>query len=895
MEKAAKFASGWPGVELAIRKMLIECYEKHIPSSADVNDESNQALVSMILDSYFNAEMSAQSLRRALDHFASMAGGGGYLNWFHDSEDEEDRTLPFTFAASFPDRTHATAGDSVNASVLITSNLDYAVHVNSAVLLSLAGELAIPSLDLLSAENASEGHEGGIIIQAKTSIIISTTVELPKDTSSIATDDSGNGGEIQGVAGKGSFAKSARPRSAGVTSAGGARLVSEIDGPLGNRVSQGWSLRYLGGKSLRCDGLRLIFYPVQIEKAVGGESVTLIRLTLKKKMPKTPANIKRTPFEEDNYIASAWSRPPHLPFSRGPRSLRVLGPQPELLVEDITGIATGGNALEGTIYRIVLKLTAGVKERCKDIQCRISCFSVLVTPAGTTRRLVPADDVLVEGESSLSMSDPKARTPCLVTSPSSPFATHTSESAFGYTLPEDWALAESGAAFDAPKIPALECAQSSFVQLALFRPPPAICYSLSPAHEQAMNMGDLSVCKTDFYVTISYKKERPPKIPSKRVDMRVASRRRSRPVMSSTAPKIENNEPFDNQHELHTDQVLESEPEGPRYEEVTLEYNGSVVWNQPLKVTFETDLYNGGSRSLPVSGGDLKPDGPLHGAVLQLTDGDTVTTRCTFETFDDNSQAATEFFTITAQSTETDDSQANVLQQQPTDQDDQAVVMYSSDDIDPCSVLSIGCKRSVAYTTRVGLKPTSLESRVTTSIGSVIVHWKPSLLPLPDDAMAYFKDLGIHSHGPLRLHTPSELSFAGPLCHIEKAVVQVRPLPLIEIPCMNEPFRIEYKVINISDRQLHLYVQVLDPTLSDWLIFSGTTHGEIFLAPHETVILGYTLVATVTGKAELPQIRLRSARVGASIADATPKEIYVLPARHAVEVRSIAAGAADLG
>jgi hypothetical protein len=50
--------------------------------------------------------------------------------------------------------------------------------------------------------------------------MISTELELPKDTSNIAVDDSGNGGEIQGVAGKGSFAKSARPRTAGITSAG---------------------------------------------------------------------------------------------------------------------------------------------------------------------------------------------------------------------------------------------------------------------------------------------------------------------------------------------------------------------------------------------------------------------------------------------------------------------------------------------------------------------------------------------------------------------------------------------------------------------------------------------------------------------------------------------------
>lgn len=218
LTKSAKLARGWHELELAVRRMLIECYEKHIPASSE-SSESSQALASMILDSYFNAQMSSGDLRKALGHFASIAGGES-LKWYHSSDDEEDLSLPVSFAVSFPEKTHATAGDTVKASVLIKSNLDYAVHVNSAVLLSLAGELPIPPNDLLSATNASEGSDGGIIIQAKTVIIVNTDVELPKDVSMIETDESGNGGELQGIAGKGSFAKSARPRSAGITAAG---------------------------------------------------------------------------------------------------------------------------------------------------------------------------------------------------------------------------------------------------------------------------------------------------------------------------------------------------------------------------------------------------------------------------------------------------------------------------------------------------------------------------------------------------------------------------------------------------------------------------------------------------------------------------------------------------
>lgn len=222
LEKAIKAAKGWNGLELAIRKILIECYEKQIPSEAD---ESSQTLASMLLDSYFNAEMSNSDLRRALEKFSSISGGGT-IKWYRDCIYEADESLPFSFSLTFPAGTHAIAGDEVEASVLIKSNLDYAVHVNSVTLLSLAGQISVPSTDLLSATNANEGSNGGIIIQANADILLSTQIELPKDLSQIAVDETGNGGENEGVAGKGSFAKSARPRTAGLTAAGKCWLSS---------------------------------------------------------------------------------------------------------------------------------------------------------------------------------------------------------------------------------------------------------------------------------------------------------------------------------------------------------------------------------------------------------------------------------------------------------------------------------------------------------------------------------------------------------------------------------------------------------------------------------------------------------------------------------------------
>ena len=222
LTKGCQYARGWRKLELGLRRMLIECYEhmEVTPDDSSGRTSSGQALASMILDSYFNTDMSSSDLRRALDHFSTMSGGGNVLKWHHETHEEEDLSLPFCFALTFPGQTHATSGDTVAASVLIKSNLDYAVHVNSVTLATLAGSIPIPANDLMAASNASEGTGNGVIIQAKTSIIISTNIELPRDVSMIAFDESGNGGELQGIAGKGSFAKNAKPRTAGITSAG---------------------------------------------------------------------------------------------------------------------------------------------------------------------------------------------------------------------------------------------------------------------------------------------------------------------------------------------------------------------------------------------------------------------------------------------------------------------------------------------------------------------------------------------------------------------------------------------------------------------------------------------------------------------------------------------------
>jgi hypothetical protein len=608
LAKATKHAKGWRELELAIRRMLIECYGKHMPSPSDAS-ESSQTLASMILDSYFNADMSSRDLRRALGHFASLSGGES-LKWYHDSVNEEDSSLPFSFAVTFPGTTHATAGEPVKASVLIKSNLDYAVHVNSVALLSLAGELPIATNDLVSAQNASEGGEGSIIIQAKTEIVLSTEINLPRDLSIIAANESGNGGEMQGIAGKGSLSTRARPRCAGITSAGGARLVSEETLSKGNNVSQGWSLRFLGGKSLRCDGLKLVFYPVQAERAGSLEKVTLIELTIGMKKPKTAVDIKRTPYEEDNYVASAWSRPEHVPFSRGPRCLRVLGPQPELVISNLTDSVTDGKALEGTVNRMLLKLQAGQNERCTDVKFSMTCFSVLITPTGSTKRLVTQEAITAQmSDCSVSMKDPTFRTPSVVV-PTPQVSTETPTD-YGYNLPPGWELAEAGQGYTGTIASSMKGGEAAFLPLHFFRP-------------ATLLQDDRMTCKTDFYVTVTYRQERSAARKQK-VNKRAA---RQRPVMSGgNKASGTNGDPPEQDESSQLDTPMDKPVDSS--DEVSLEYSGSILWAHPLCATFS----QGVRRNQP--SGSRHPSNVVNNAVdsglndeFALIDGENVTVKC---------------------------------------------------------------------------------------------------------------------------------------------------------------------------------------------------------------------------------------------------------------------------
>lgn len=383
-------------------------------------------------------------------------------------------------------------------------------------------------------------------------------------------------------------------------------------------------MRFLGGKPLLCDGLSIVFYPVQAEKSSGGtEQVTLIELTIAKKKNRTVANIKRTPFEEENYIASAWSRPSTVPLAKGPRSLRVLGPLPQLVITDLTEPLTKGKALEGTVNRILLKLQAGPDEICSNMKMTVSCFSVLITPSGSVKRLIAPEEITEEVENSIDMKNPSFRTPVLVAASTDLIQSTSTE--YGYSLPGGWHVSGSGQKDVSKDLEPLKGGEASYVNIDFFRPAAHMQregFSIEGAIVEE-DMGDVCACKTDFYITISYVQMRPSAIkPPMKIRRRSA---RQRPVMPSSS--------HDDSGGMSEATMMSTTDQGgpastsETSKEVSLEFTGSLVWAAPLTATFSP-----GAKSVYPSG-NRHPSNGAEGYEFDndervVVDGESVSTRC---------------------------------------------------------------------------------------------------------------------------------------------------------------------------------------------------------------------------------------------------------------------------
>jgi hypothetical protein len=422
LEDASEACKGWSGLEFAISRLLVECYGRidEFPS-----DRKSPNLASKLLVSYLRAQISEDAFRSALEKIGSLTGEGQdqTILWTVPISDGEDVDSPLAFTVTFPNGSHGTAGDAVSASIWIESKMDFAVQVESLTIMSVAGSIIVPTKDLLMAKNANKASGAGIMIQAHNKIEITTSINLPNNLEAL----SGSESDAAVDANLATLKRSARPRTAGLTAGAGARFIFRedlVESSSSQRVPKSsWNSECLGGTPIQCTGLEVVLSPVL--------SQTKIRCILEKQATRSEASVKRTPFEEENYLSSAWERPNRLPVRYGPRVLRILPPLPTMVVTDVTGPLTNGVALEGTVNRVVLQLTAPRSEEYSDIKVQTRCASTLAAEQD-------ADD---KEEDILSRDQPDPRSPVLVKVDTSCKAAATSS---GYCLPDGWSLVGDG-------------------------------------------------------------------------------------------------------------------------------------------------------------------------------------------------------------------------------------------------------------------------------------------------------------------------------------------------------------------------------------------------------------------------------------------------------------------
>lgn len=383
-----------------------------------------------------------------------------------------------------------------------------------------------------------------------------------------------------------------------------------------------WSLRCIGGKPLRCDGIQFVFYPVYASATSEGKSCE-IELTIEKKQPRTQANIKRTPFEEDNYIASAWMRPRHLPLNRGPRCLRVLPPMADLIVTNLTESYTNGKVLEGTVNRVLLNLKAGTEENCTDVTFRVTCSTLLITIDGTTKRIVSGDDDDSEKGSTEKMHNPVVRTPVLVKRDQHAPAIMTE---YGYELPAGWALVGDGQGIRdrySPVVSTLRSGDSTFAYFDLYRPSPKLTRmeGVLQVGEQEEDLAcERDMCQTDVDVSISYHQERSAK------QVKISRRRgRKKPALSGSTAESDSGDGEEAKVEEDTPDL------------VTLDYTASVMWNAPIAAAFSPGIketHPCGNRhpsnTVPDPEAAILPPG-VEETEMVLIDGERVNTKCSLE------------------------------------------------------------------------------------------------------------------------------------------------------------------------------------------------------------------------------------------------------------------------
>jgi hypothetical protein len=249
---------------------------------------------------------------------------------------------------------------------------------------------------------------------------------------------------------------------------------------------------------------------------------------------------------------------------------------------------------------------------------------VLLTPSGTTLRLVSDTALKTETENSYDMNNSSFRTPSIVVQ-ATPETTPV-QTDYGYELPVGWDLAGSGQAYMYNCNLPLEAGKSSFIHLDMFRPATSNTsrkdFLSVDESIDVEDLADFCLCKTDYYVTISYKQERTSNV-KQNIAKRSIRRRPQMGMSSKTALEI---------HGEHID-TNEDDDRGTSivYDEVSLERTGTLVWSSPISATFRAGIRIGFPSGINHPWNAIDPRHHNTNDEIVLHNGESLTTHCSLQ------------------------------------------------------------------------------------------------------------------------------------------------------------------------------------------------------------------------------------------------------------------------
>ena len=861
LEKAVKLCKDWIYMQSLVRRLLVECHEQRdggdIVGPIPDDDGSRRTRTSFLLDSYFNARLTSDELAIALEKAigiigVDVGGDGGddrFLQWHCDFIDDKiagSSTAPFSFSLTFPTCTHGMPGGKVEASIWIKSNMQYTVSINRISMITVLGPLFVPSKDFPSDVNPTDDPSGTITIQPNETVEFKTELILPAYAQNPADGGSDQSGEPKRSTGNGSGPKNttSRLRSGGFTAAGGSQYsyLDENEDKAPSVVP--WSTRCLGGKPLRCEGIILTFSLVSSTR-----SSTLIKLVIEAKQPEAQPNTKRTIFDENNYLSSAWKRLPTLPMDKGPRCLRLLSPIANMTVWNVTESLTNGKALEGTVNRVVLKLKAARNEICHDVVIRVTTSSRLTAPDGKEKQIS-----LPDGESSSEdvqdMMNPRVRAPVLVKPDPSSNSFMTD---FGYLLPSGWVLAGEGQSVDdhyTIAAPTIKAGESTYVCFDVYRPTPEpLGVHIKGNQEVVQETKSLNDCKCETNINVSIRYH---------------------------------------QETAHDNDTAKSDETGAN-DFVSLDHCVNLHWISPMSVAFHSKAkkaYPSGNQHPS----NIVPDHPIQekespdgseNETIVIHDGNVFTKGIL------NPIASTDWLDIEidrVQFIETESKNTNCKFRLVSGLDDGGTI-YQGKPSNPCRILRTGSKLSFAWMSKCSMDLEYREDSLTTPIGTISVHWNPSPIGLVEDLPFINKDNFSGRHGPLQLERSSVCRFSGPFCRIESAPFEVLPGSLPESIKVAVPFEVTYSIRNKTpvDQELEMILNDSlapnDESSKDEFLTGGLAHEKTSLQPFESYSFSYTTIPMKVGKVDLPPISVFSRRFRTWIIRESidRRSIYVVP------------------